>query len=68
MSSANRITRIHAPYVSENERENVNNFLRTQGEPDYVNAVVKWQIILSIINVINLIKWLTMITIYLQRF
>ncbi len=40
MSSANRITRIHAPYVSENEIENVNNFLRTQGEPDYVNEIL----------------------------
>ena len=40
MSSANRITRIHAPYVSENEIENINNFLRTQGEPDYVNEIL----------------------------
>ena len=40
MSSANRITRIHAPYVSENEIENINNFLRTQGEPDYVDEIL----------------------------
>jgi len=41
MSSANRITRIHAPYVSENEIENINNFLRSQGEPEYVNEILK---------------------------
>ncbi len=40
MSSANRITRIHAPYVSENEIENINNFLRSQGEPEYVNEIL----------------------------
>ena len=40
MSSANRITRIHAPYVSENEIESINNFLRTQGEPEYVDEIL----------------------------
>ena len=40
MSSANRITRIHAPYVSENEIEKINNFLRSQGEPEYVNEIL----------------------------
>ena len=40
MSSANKITRIHAPYVSENEIENINNFLRSQGEPEYVNEIL----------------------------
>ena len=40
MSSANRITRIHAPYVSENEIENINSFLRSQGEPEYVNEII----------------------------
>ena len=34
MSSANKIIRIHAPYVSENEIEKINNFLRSQAEPD----------------------------------
>ena len=37
MSSANRITRIHAPYVSEVEIDKVNNFLRNQAEPDYID-------------------------------
>ena len=40
MSSANRITRIHAPYVSENEIEKVNIFLRSQGEPEYVDEIL----------------------------
>ena len=40
MSSANRITRIHAPYVAEDEIEKVNNFLRSQAEPDYVDEIL----------------------------
>lgn len=40
MSSANRITRIHAPYVSENEIEKINSFLRSQEEPDYVDEIM----------------------------
>ena len=40
MSSANKITRIHAPYVSEDEIEKINNFLRSQGEPEYVNEIL----------------------------
>ncbi len=39
MSSANRITRIHSPYVSESEIEKVNSFLRSQGEPDYIDEI-----------------------------
>ena len=42
MSSANRITRIHAPYVSEIEIDKVNNFLRNQAEPDYVNEILNF--------------------------
>ena len=42
MSSANRITRIHAPYVSELEIEKVNNFLRNQAEPDYVDEILNY--------------------------
>ena len=40
MSSANRITRIHAPFVSENEIEKINNFLRSQGQPEYVDEIL----------------------------
>ena len=42
MSSANRIVRIHAPFVSENEIEKVNNFLRSQQEPDYVDEILNF--------------------------
>ncbi len=42
MSSANRITRIHAPYVSEVEIDKVNNFLRNQAEPDYVDEILNF--------------------------
>ena len=41
MSSANRITRIHAPYVSELEIDKVNNFLN-QAEPDYVDEILNF--------------------------
>jgi len=39
MSSANRIIRIHGPYVSESEIEKVNSFLRSQGEPEYIDEI-----------------------------
>ena len=42
MSSANRIVRIHAPFVSENEIEKVNNYLRGQAEPDYVDEILNF--------------------------
>ena len=40
MSSANRIVRIHAPFVSDNEIEKINNFLRSQAEPDYIDEIL----------------------------
>ncbi len=40
MSSANRITRIHSPFVSEIEIEKINNFLRSQGEPKYIDEIL----------------------------
>ncbi len=42
MSSANRIVRIHAPFVSDNEIEKINNFLRSQTEPDYVDEILNY--------------------------
>jgi S-DNA-T family DNA segregation ATPase FtsK/SpoIIIE len=42
MTSANRITRIHAPFVSEGEIEKINNFLRNQAEPDYVDEILNF--------------------------
>ena len=40
MSSANKVLRIHAPFVSDNEIEKINNFLRLQAEPDYVDEIL----------------------------
>ncbi len=42
MSSANRIVRIHAPFVSDDEIEQINNFLRSQAEPDYVDEILNF--------------------------
>jgi len=42
MSSANKIIRIHAPFVSENEIEKINNFLRSQEEPDYIDEILNF--------------------------
>ena len=42
MSSANRVIRIHAPFVSENEIEKINSFLRSQQEPDYVDEILSF--------------------------
>ncbi len=39
MSSANRIVRIHGPYVSEQEIEKITNSLRAQGEPDFMEEI-----------------------------
>ena len=40
MSSANKIFRIHGPYVSESEVEKISSFLRSQGSPDYVEEII----------------------------
>jgi len=42
MSSANKIVRIHAPFVSDNEIEKINDYLRTQAEPDYVDEILNF--------------------------
>ena len=42
MSSANKIVRIHGPYVSEKEIEKVNSFLRSQQDPDYVEEIMSF--------------------------
>ena len=42
MTSANRMTRIHAPFVSEGEIDKINNFLRNQAEPDYVDEILNF--------------------------
>ncbi|MDC0517731.1 DNA translocase FtsK [Candidatus Pelagibacter sp.] len=42
MSSANKMIRIHAPFVSDDEIEKINNFLRSQAEPDYVDEILNF--------------------------
>ena len=42
MSSANRIVRIHAPFVSDIEIEKINNYLRSQAEPAYVDEILNF--------------------------
>ena len=42
MSSANRVIRIHAPFVSDNEIEKINDSLRSQAEPDYVDEILNF--------------------------
>ena len=42
MSSANKIIRIHAPFVSDNEIEKINNSLRIQAEPDYIDEILNF--------------------------
>ena len=42
MTSANRMTRIHAPFVSEEEIDKINNFIRNQAEPDYVDEILNF--------------------------
>ena len=42
MTSANKMTRIHAPFVAEGEIEKINNFLRNQAEPDYVDEILNF--------------------------
>jgi len=40
MSSANKMVRIHGPYVSEKEIEKITNVLRSQGKPDYIDEII----------------------------
>ena len=42
MTSANRIVRIHAPFVSEKEIEKINNFLRSQAEAEYFDEILSF--------------------------
>ena len=42
MTSANRIVRIHGPFVSEKEIEKVNKFLRSQGKAEYFDEILSY--------------------------
>jgi S-DNA-T family DNA segregation ATPase FtsK/SpoIIIE len=41
MAGGGRITRVHGPFVGDDEVENVVNFLRNQGSPTYIDAVTE---------------------------
>ncbi len=43
MMAGGRIKRIHGPYVTDREVEDVVRFLKTQGTPDYLDAVTEEQ-------------------------
>ena len=42
MTSANKIVRIHAPFVSEIEIDKINNFIRNQQEPEYIDEILNY--------------------------
>jgi len=41
MAGGGRITRVHGPFVSDGEVEDVVRFLKAQGQPEYVEAVTE---------------------------
>ncbi|MCF6305036.1 MAG: DNA translocase FtsK 4TM domain-containing protein, partial [Rhodobacteraceae bacterium] len=41
MAGGGRITRVHGPFVSDQEVEEIVGFLKAQGEPEYVSSVVE---------------------------
>ncbi|WP_029010814.1 DNA translocase FtsK [Azospirillum halopraeferens] len=41
MAGGGRITRVHGPFVSDGEVEQVVKFLKSQGEPSYVDAITE---------------------------
>ena len=42
MSYANRSSRIHAPFVADNEMEKINKYLRSQAEPAYRDEILNF--------------------------
>ena len=42
MSSANKIIRIHAPFVSDDEIEKINSSLTSQADPDYIDEILNF--------------------------
>ena len=41
MAGGGRVTRVHGPFVSDEEVEEIVNFLKAQGEPVYISGVVE---------------------------
>ena len=40
MANGGKITRVHGPYVSDEEVEEIVNHLKTQGKPEYVSGII----------------------------
>jgi len=41
MAGGGRIARVHGPFVSDQEVERVVSFLKTRGEPDYIDEITE---------------------------
>jgi S-DNA-T family DNA segregation ATPase FtsK/SpoIIIE len=41
MGGNSRITRLHGPFVDDREVENITNFLKSQGSPEYITSVTE---------------------------
>jgi S-DNA-T family DNA segregation ATPase FtsK/SpoIIIE len=41
MAGGGRLTRVHGPFVADREVESVVNFLKAQGQPDYLHAITE---------------------------
>ena len=41
MAAGGQVNRVHGPFVSDEEVERIVNFLKSQGEPDYLDAVTE---------------------------
>jgi len=41
MAGGGRVTRVHGPFVSDEEVERVVSFLKTHGEPDYIGEITE---------------------------
>ena len=41
MAAGNRITRVHGPFVADDEVEKIVKYLRSQGTPDYIDGVTE---------------------------
>jgi S-DNA-T family DNA segregation ATPase FtsK/SpoIIIE len=41
MAGGGRITRVHGPFVSDEEVERIVSFLKTRGEPDYIDEITE---------------------------
>lgn len=47
MASAGRVTRVHGPFVTDDEVDRVANYLKSQGDPNYIAAITQEEEIIS---------------------